>query len=97
VYEPITVEVDRAHDEGNYSSYIINFVGRLIRMLEAGHTTMRLYEWADLGRLPSWGAGGTDTSASGVERDAVSWTGRPQLGQKRSSSLSSAPQFVQYL
>ena len=29
----------------------IYFVGRLIQIVEAGHTTMRLYEWADLGRL----------------------------------------------
>jgi hypothetical protein len=51
VYEPITVEVDRAHGEGNYRSNTINFIGRLIRIVEAGHTTMRLYEWASLGRL----------------------------------------------
>jgi hypothetical protein len=51
VYEPITVEVDRAHGEGKYCSYTINFVGRLIRIVEAGHTTMRLYEWVDRGRL----------------------------------------------
>jgi hypothetical protein len=51
VYEPITVEVDRAHDEGTYRSYSLYFVGRLIRIVEAGHTKMSLYEWADLGRL----------------------------------------------
>jgi hypothetical protein len=51
VYEPITVEVDRSCGEGNYRSYPIHFVGRLISSVEAGHTTMRLYEWADLGRL----------------------------------------------
>jgi len=51
VYEPITVEIDRAHGEGNYRSYSINFIGRLIRIVEAGHTTMSLYEWADRGRL----------------------------------------------
>jgi hypothetical protein len=51
VYEPITVEVDRAHEEGNYRSYSIYFVGRLIRIVEAGHTKISLYEWADLGRL----------------------------------------------
>jgi hypothetical protein len=51
VYEPITVEIDRAHSEGNYRSYSIHFIGRLIQIVEAGHTTMRLYEWADLGRL----------------------------------------------
>jgi len=51
VYEPITVEVDRAYGEGNYRSYSIHFIGRLIRIVEAGHTKMRLYEWADRGRL----------------------------------------------
>jgi len=51
VYEPISVEVDRACGEGDYRSYTIFFIGRLIRMVEAGHTTMSLYEWADLGRL----------------------------------------------
>jgi hypothetical protein len=51
VYEPITVEVHRAHGEGNNRSYSLYFVGRLIRMVEAGPTKMRLYEWADLGRL----------------------------------------------
>jgi hypothetical protein len=51
VYEPITLEIDRAHGEGNYHSYSLYFVGCLIRIVEAGHTKMRLYEWADLGRL----------------------------------------------
>jgi hypothetical protein len=51
VYEPITVEVDRAHDERTYRSQSLYFVGRLIQTVEAGHTKMRLYEWADLGRL----------------------------------------------
>jgi len=51
MYEPITVEVDRAYGEGNYRSYSIHFIGRLIRIVEAGHTKMRLYEWADRGRL----------------------------------------------
>jgi hypothetical protein len=51
VYEPITVEIDKGYGEGNYRSYTINFVGRLIRMVEAGHTTMRLYEWPDRGCL----------------------------------------------
>jgi hypothetical protein len=51
VYEPITVEVDRAYGEGYYRSYSINFIGRLIRIVEAGHTKMTLYEWADRGRL----------------------------------------------
>jgi hypothetical protein len=51
VYEPISVEIDRVCGEGDYRSYGLYFVGRLIRIVEAGHTTMRLYEWADLGRL----------------------------------------------
>ncbi|HYZ05711.1 MAG TPA: hypothetical protein VE691_11575 [Rubrobacter sp.] len=51
MYEQITVEIDRGYGEGNYRSYIINFIGRLVRIVEAGHTTMRLYEWADRGRL----------------------------------------------
>jgi hypothetical protein len=51
VYEPITVQIDRAHGEGDYRSYSLYFIGRLIRIVEAGHTTMRLYEWAELGRL----------------------------------------------
>ena len=51
MYEPITVEIDRAYGEGNYRSYSIFFTGRLIRIVEADHTTMSLYEWAELGRL----------------------------------------------
>jgi hypothetical protein len=51
MYEPITVEVDSGYDQGDYRSYSINFIGRLIRIVEADHTTMRLYEWADRGRL----------------------------------------------
>ena len=51
MYEPITLEIDRAHGEGDYRSYSLYFVGRLIRMVESGHTKMSLYEWADLGRL----------------------------------------------
>ena len=51
MYEPISVEIDRAHGGGTYRSYSLYFVGRLIRIVEAGHTTMRLYEWADRGRL----------------------------------------------
>jgi hypothetical protein len=51
VYEPISVEIDRAYGEGTYRSYSLYFVGRLIRIVESGHTKMSLYEWADLGRL----------------------------------------------
>jgi hypothetical protein len=51
VYEPTTVQIDRVVcGEGNYRSYTIYFLGRLIQIVEADHTTMRLYEWADLGR-----------------------------------------------
>ena len=51
MYEPITVQIDRGCGEENYRSHNVNFIGRLIRIVEAGHTTMRLYEWADRGRL----------------------------------------------
>jgi hypothetical protein len=51
VYEPTTVEIDRGCGEGKYRSYTIYFVGRLIQIVEAGHTKMRLYEWADRGQL----------------------------------------------
>jgi hypothetical protein len=51
VYEPITLQIDRAHGEGAYRSYSLYFVGRLINIVEAGQSTMRLYEWADRGRL----------------------------------------------
>jgi hypothetical protein len=51
MYEPMTVEIDRAHGEGNYRSSSLYFVGCLIQIVEAGHTTMRLYEWADRGCL----------------------------------------------
>jgi len=49
VYEPITVEIDRACGGGNCRSYSINFIGRLVRIVEDGNTTMRLYEWVDRG------------------------------------------------
>ena len=52
MYEPITLEIETGYGEGKYLSYTINFVGRLIRIVEAGHTTMRLYEWADRGPRP---------------------------------------------
>jgi hypothetical protein len=51
VYEPITVEIDRGYSDGDYRSHSINFIGRLIRIVEDGHTTMRLYGWAERGRL----------------------------------------------
>jgi len=51
MYEPITVEIDRGYGEGEYRSYSIDFIGRLVRICEAGRNTMRLYEWADRDRL----------------------------------------------
>jgi hypothetical protein len=51
VYELITLEIDRGYGKGDYRSYAINFIGRLVRIVESGYTTMRLYEWADRGRL----------------------------------------------
>ncbi len=52
MYEPITVEVDRACGNGAYRWQPIDFNGRLIKTIEDDHTTMRLYEWADhRGRL----------------------------------------------
>ena len=51
MYETITVEVDRGHGDGASSSTPITFTGRLLRTVEGGHTTMRLYEWADRDRL----------------------------------------------
>jgi hypothetical protein len=51
MYEPITVQIDRGYGGGNYRSHSLNFVGRLIRIVENDHTIMRLYEWADLGHL----------------------------------------------
>ena len=51
MYEPTTVEIDRVCGEGKYRSQSLYFVGRLIEIVEAGHTKMRLYEWADRGRL----------------------------------------------
>ena len=51
MYEPTTVEIDRVCGEGNYRSQTINFIGRLIQLVEAGQIKMRLYEWADRGCL----------------------------------------------
>lgn len=51
MYEPISVEIDTAHGGGNYRSYSLYFVGRLVRIVESGRTKLMLYEWADLGRL----------------------------------------------
>ena len=52
MYQPITVEVDRACGEGAYRSHPIGFSGRLLKTIQAGHATMKLYEWAnEQGRL----------------------------------------------
>jgi hypothetical protein len=45
------VEVDRGYGDGTYRLHSINFTGRVVQLIEEGYTTMRLYEWADLGRL----------------------------------------------
>ncbi len=48
MYEPITVEIDSGYgEEGTNRSYTINFTGRLVKTIQAGSITMRLYEWAD--------------------------------------------------
>jgi hypothetical protein len=49
MYEPITVEIDRGYGDGTYRSHTITFIGRLVRTIEEGYTTMRLYEWVDRG------------------------------------------------
>jgi hypothetical protein len=49
MYEPITVEIDRACGDGTFRSHNINFIGRLVKLIQNGFTTMRLYEWVDRG------------------------------------------------
>jgi hypothetical protein len=51
MYEAITVEIDRGYGHGAYRSHTITFTGRLVRTLQEGDTTMRLYEWVNGGRL----------------------------------------------
>ncbi len=51
MYEPITVVVDRACGDGAYRLHPINFIGRLVKTVEDVRTTIRLYEWANQGRL----------------------------------------------
>ena len=51
MYEPITVEIDRAYGDGTYGSHNIKFTGRLVQLIENQYTTMRLYEWVDRGYL----------------------------------------------
>ena len=49
MHKPITVEVDRGHGGGARRSNPVTFTGRLLETVEGGHTTLRLYEWADRG------------------------------------------------
>jgi hypothetical protein len=49
MYEPITVEIDRGYGDGTYRLHTITFTGRLVRTIEEGYTTMKLYEWVDRG------------------------------------------------
>jgi hypothetical protein len=51
MYESITVVVDRACGDGAYCLHPITFIGRLVKTVEDGSTTMRLYEWENQGRL----------------------------------------------
>jgi hypothetical protein len=51
VHQQITVQIERSYGEGTYRSHSVNFTGRLVQLIEEGHTTMRLYEWADRGQL----------------------------------------------
>jgi hypothetical protein len=51
MHEPITVNVDGGHGGGARRSMPITFIGRLLETVQRGHTTVRLYEWADRGRL----------------------------------------------
>ena len=51
MYEQITVEVDGGYGDDAHRTNPVNFTGRLVKTVEEGHTTTRLYEWADRGRL----------------------------------------------
>jgi len=51
MYEPISVEIDRAYGDGIYRSHSVKFTGRLVGLIEEDYTTMRLYEWVDRGHL----------------------------------------------
>ena len=51
MHEPITVTVDRGHGGGARRSNRVTFTGRLLETVEGGRTTLRLYEWAERGRL----------------------------------------------
>jgi hypothetical protein len=42
VYEPTTVQIDTVCAEGEYRWQSLYFLGRLLRIVEAGHTKMRL-------------------------------------------------------
>ena len=93
MYEPINAEVDRAYGEGYYRSYTINFIGRLMRIVEAGHTTMRLYEWADRGRLlylvhvEEENQGGSPAHPLPVHQHPLRWC-HPQEGIHRRGGIS---------
>ena len=51
MYESITVVVDRACGDGAYRLHPITFIGHLVKTVEDGRITMRLYEWANQDRL----------------------------------------------
>ena len=51
MHEPITVNVDGGHGGGARRSNPITLTGRLLETVQRGRTTIRLYEWADRGRL----------------------------------------------
>ena len=51
MYETLTVEVDRACGDGAYRLHPITFIGHLVKTVEDGRITMRLYEWANQDRL----------------------------------------------
>ena len=59
MYEPTTVKIDRVCGEGNYRSYTIYFVGRLIRIVEAGHISGSYLESRanEVGATPERGNG----------------------------------------
>ena len=45
------MQVDRGHRDGARRSNPIDFTGRQLETVEGGRTNVRLYEWADRGRL----------------------------------------------
>src|SRR5215212_7825804 len=89
MYEPITVQIDRGYGVGNYRSHSLYFVGRLIRIVEDGHTTMRLYEWADPGRLPDAPSIRSSTPTPPVAPPGKDTPQRRFLGLTRNSASGS--------